>query len=74
MCYFSPSPVATTGRPVKFRRYQSSIISSRKVNPTVPLKFSEAFDVAKDATGLKAKASNLELLGAKDGVVELGFQ
>ncbi|MDP2935242.1 MAG: DUF4352 domain-containing protein [Dehalococcoidia bacterium] len=45
----------------------------QNLNPNVPFRFSEVFDIAPDATGLKAKVSNLELFSTKDVLVDLGI-
>jgi hypothetical protein len=43
------------------------------LNPNVPKVCTEIFEVAADATGLKAKLGDLELFGTAEALVDLGL-
>lgn len=43
------------------------------INPNVPLAFADAWDVPKDATGLKLVVNDLSLFGSNASQIDLGI-
>lgn len=52
---------------------QGELCVLEQLNPNLPKTCTEIFEVPADATGLKAKAGDLELFGGEEALVDLGL-
>lgn len=52
---------------------EKTIVILENVNPNVPLKFAQIYEVAADAGGFGILVSNLKFLNRQEAIIELGF-
>ncbi|MBN1510623.1 MAG: SUMF1/EgtB/PvdO family nonheme iron enzyme [Phycisphaerae bacterium] len=52
---------------------ENTVLILERINPNVPLRFVQAYEVPRDAKGLGITVSNLQLMNRKEGLIELGF-